>query len=192
MDYQEYVGSNSKGEINRMLKSKPKTMLRKVALMQALREAFPIALGGLYEETELDQRTEAKIIEADSTEKVKTTYIGNAAEKKEIAEIDELGETEVKEEPTVLSEEEAQKEQAELLDIEKDKPEVGRNQLNIRWHTLVKKLKDINYFSDDKSYREWLKETFGIDSSKEFTDKQMSSGIGKLAELYNKHSRKEK
>ena len=124
-------------------------------------------------------------------EKVKTTYVGNKAEKNEIERVESMSEKEVKDEP-VLSEKEAQKEQAVLLDTGKDKPEVGRNQLNIRWHTLVKKLKDINYFSDDKSYRVWLKEIFGIDSSKELTDKQMSNNIGKLAELYNKYSKEGK
>ncbi len=197
VDYKEYVGTNSKGEINRMWKSKPKTMLRKVALMQALRETFPIALGGLYEETELDQRTEAKIIEADSTGKVKTTYLGDKVkldkeqEEKELAEVDKLGETEVKEEP-VLSEKEAQKEQDKALDAGKDKPEEGRNQLNIKWHVLVKKLKDINYLSDDNSYREWLVETFEVKSSKELSEDKMLLGISLMAKIYNKHSRKEK
>jgi len=55
-DYTEYVGTTKTGNINRMWKNKPKTMLRKVALMQGLREAFPTALGGLYEETELQQQ----------------------------------------------------------------------------------------------------------------------------------------
>ena len=58
VDYAEYVGTTKTGNINRMWKIKPKTMLRKVALMQGLREAFPTALGGLYEETELQQRAE--------------------------------------------------------------------------------------------------------------------------------------
>ncbi len=126
--------------------------------------------------------------------------IGNdkttVAEKNEIERVEAMSEKEVKDEPEVLSEKEAQKKQARILkevEVENripDKP--GRNQLNIRWHTLVKKLKDINYFSDDESYRVWLKEIFGIDSSKELTDKQMSNNIGKLAELYNKYSKEGK
>jgi len=199
VDYREYVGTNIKGEINRIWKGKPKTMLRKVALMQALREAFPLALGGLYEETELDQKAEAKIIEAepimDVKEGINWTENGikldatNKAEKNEIEKVESFSKTEVKDEPKMLSEEEAQKEQAKLLD-KKDKP--GRNQLNIRWHTLKKKLTEINYLSDDASYRDWLMETYKVKSSKELSDEQMSSGIGKLAELYNKYSRKEK
>ena len=62
VSYPEYVGTNSYGEINRMWKGKPRTMLRKVALMQCLREAFPTALGGLYEENELDQQAVPKDI----------------------------------------------------------------------------------------------------------------------------------
>jgi len=62
VSYPEYVGTDSKGNVNRMWKSKPRTMLRKVALMQGLREAFPTALGGLYEEHELDQQTMPKDI----------------------------------------------------------------------------------------------------------------------------------
>lgn len=38
---------------NKTWKEKPKTMIRKVALVQALREAFPMELGGLYSEEEI-------------------------------------------------------------------------------------------------------------------------------------------
>ena len=56
VSFSEYVGTDAQGNINRMWKNKPRTMLRKVALMQGLREAFPTTLGGLYEENELDQQ----------------------------------------------------------------------------------------------------------------------------------------
>lgn len=72
VDYSEYVGlkdiwgiadgKNQKigTEPNRQWKSKPRTMLRKVALLQALREAFPEDLGGMYgrEEVDIDLPTE--------------------------------------------------------------------------------------------------------------------------------------
>ncbi len=66
--------------------------------------------------------------------------------------------------------------------------------MNIRWHTLVKKLKDFNYFSDDKSYREWLwlEKNFEVKSSKELSDEKMSEGIELMAKIYNAESRKEK
>ena len=51
--YEEYVQRKKDGSINRMWKEKPRTMLRKVALVQALREAFPEELGGMYSEEEM-------------------------------------------------------------------------------------------------------------------------------------------
>lgn len=40
---------------NKMWTEKPKTMIRKVAVVQALREAFPDELGGLYSEDEMPE-----------------------------------------------------------------------------------------------------------------------------------------
>ncbi|MEW6095263.1 MAG: phage recombination protein Bet [bacterium] len=57
VDYEEYVGKTKEGEINRMWKEKPRTMLKKVALVQALREAFPEDLGGLYSQEEINTIT---------------------------------------------------------------------------------------------------------------------------------------
>ena len=54
VDYDEYAAKNSSGQPNAMWASKPKTMLKKVALVQALREAFPEDLGGLYSEEEIN------------------------------------------------------------------------------------------------------------------------------------------
>ena len=54
--FQEYVGKKRDGSVTSMWKNKPATMIRKVALVQALREAFPGLYGGLYspEETDTD------------------------------------------------------------------------------------------------------------------------------------------
>lgn len=46
--YKEYVGRKKDGTINQQWTSKPATMIRKVALVQAMREAFPEDLGGMY------------------------------------------------------------------------------------------------------------------------------------------------
>jgi phage recombination protein Bet len=54
VDYSEYVGLKKDGTPNRMWKSKPRTMLKKVALVQALREAFPDDLGGMYSQEEIN------------------------------------------------------------------------------------------------------------------------------------------
>lgn len=44
----EYAGRKKDGSLNGQWSSKPATMIRKVALVQALREAFPEDLGGMY------------------------------------------------------------------------------------------------------------------------------------------------
>jgi phage recombination protein Bet len=50
---QEYQGRKKDGSINRMWTEKPATMIRKVALVQALREAFPSQFKGIYSEEEV-------------------------------------------------------------------------------------------------------------------------------------------
>ena len=54
VDYDEYVGLRQDGSPNRMWTTKPRTMLKKVALVQALREAFPEDFGGLYSQEEIN------------------------------------------------------------------------------------------------------------------------------------------
>lgn len=49
----EYIGLKNDGTPNQQWERKPATMIRKVALVQALREAFPEDLGGLYDPTEM-------------------------------------------------------------------------------------------------------------------------------------------
>lgn len=46
--FDEYAGRKSSGELNSQWASKPATMIRKVALVQALREAFPEDFSQLY------------------------------------------------------------------------------------------------------------------------------------------------
>lgn len=50
---EEYMGKKSDGTPNGQWSSKPATMIRKVALSQALREAYPLEMGGLYEPEEM-------------------------------------------------------------------------------------------------------------------------------------------
>ena len=51
--FEEYVGKTSNGETNAQWKSKPATMIRKVAIAQALREAFPNNLNQLFTAEEM-------------------------------------------------------------------------------------------------------------------------------------------
>jgi len=48
----EYIGKKADGTTNAQWTTRPATMIRKVALVQALREAFPDAFGGMYSEEE--------------------------------------------------------------------------------------------------------------------------------------------
>ena len=53
----EYIGKTKKGEINKNWRERPATMIRKVALMAAAREAAPGKLGSLYSEDEFPENT---------------------------------------------------------------------------------------------------------------------------------------
>lgn len=53
VSFDEYVGRKGDGTINNQWATKPATMIRKVALVQAMREAFPEDLGGLYASEEV-------------------------------------------------------------------------------------------------------------------------------------------
>jgi phage recombination protein Bet len=48
VSFDEYVGKKKDGTVNQQWEGKPLTMIRKVAIVQALREAFPDQLDGLY------------------------------------------------------------------------------------------------------------------------------------------------
>lgn len=54
VSFEEYAGRKNDGSLNRQWSKKPATMIRKVALVQALREAFPENFSGLYSEEEAE------------------------------------------------------------------------------------------------------------------------------------------
>lgn len=54
----EYVGRKKDGEINSQWQNKPATMIRKVALVQALREAFPEDFAGMYSQEEFAESSD--------------------------------------------------------------------------------------------------------------------------------------
>ena len=53
VSFEEYAGRKRDGSLNGQWATKPGTMIRKVALVHALREAFPESLSGLYDSTEM-------------------------------------------------------------------------------------------------------------------------------------------
>lgn len=48
VSFDEYAGRKKDGSLNSQWAKRPATMIRKVALVQALREAFPKSFGGMY------------------------------------------------------------------------------------------------------------------------------------------------
>lgn len=57
VSFDEYAGRKKDGNLNRQWSSKPATMIRKVALVQALREAFPDQFEGMYDISEMAEET---------------------------------------------------------------------------------------------------------------------------------------
>lgn len=51
--FDEYVGTKKDGSVTAMWRNKPATMIRKVAYVQAIREALPDVFGGLYSQEEI-------------------------------------------------------------------------------------------------------------------------------------------
>ena len=81
VDYEEYVGRKRDGTITAIWKTKRRTMLKKVALVQALREAFPEDFGGMYSEEEINEDLSTEPI--DVTPEERTVEPKRKSEKKE-------------------------------------------------------------------------------------------------------------
>ena len=80
----EYIQKKKDGTANSMWSSKPCTMIRKVAQSQALREAFPNELRGLYEKEEMGIDTklpEKEIIPGMASTKQKNKIMAMASQK---------------------------------------------------------------------------------------------------------------
>ena len=60
VSFDEYAGRKRDGSLNSQWASKPGTMIRKVAVVHALREAFPDDLGGLYDAVEMGVACDAQ------------------------------------------------------------------------------------------------------------------------------------
>lgn len=58
VSFEEYAGRKKDGTLNNQWATKPATMIRKVALVQALREAFPDDFGAMYSPEEMGEVNE--------------------------------------------------------------------------------------------------------------------------------------
>lgn len=86
VSFDEYAGRKKDGTLNGQWSKKPATMIRKVALVQALRETFPNNLGGMYtaEEQSVEeaplQDIPAEVIDADTGEIVDAEVVNVKSE----------------------------------------------------------------------------------------------------------------
>lgn len=92
---EEYAGRKKDGSMNGQWSKKPATMIRKVALVQALREAFPKALGGMYVAEEQGQEepetTAAPVMDQDTGEIIEAEVVSTPQTAPEAADDDPLG-----------------------------------------------------------------------------------------------------
>lgn len=89
VSFDEYVGRKGNGEINGQWKVKPATMIRKVAVVQALREAFPDVYQGLYAQEEM---TEVSGMKLDTKEVVQQTAEEDISENANSVDFEEVQE----------------------------------------------------------------------------------------------------
>lgn len=79
VSFEEYVGRKKDGSLNSQWASKPATMIRKVAVVQALREAFPDEFGAMYSPEEMGEVNEyipendTPVIVPDTTKAIEET-----------------------------------------------------------------------------------------------------------------------
>lgn len=98
VSFDEYAGRKKDGSLNTQWASKPATMIRKVALVQALREAFPNDFGAMYSPEEMGDVNE--VIPEDDTPVVIPTDAPKI-ENKEMPKAEEAAVPEPKTEPSV-------------------------------------------------------------------------------------------
>lgn len=80
VSFDEYAGRKKDGMLNAQWSKKPATMIRKVALVQALREAFPSMLGGMYTAEEQGEDETSFITPIEQPEAVTTVVTEVVAE----------------------------------------------------------------------------------------------------------------
>lgn len=73
VNLEEYIGRKKNGEVNSQWSKRPATMIWKVAVVQALREAFPDNFQGMYTQEEMSEVSDvkldtAKVVESEISE----------------------------------------------------------------------------------------------------------------------------
>ena len=152
----EYIRKDKNGKPFSMWKEKPATMIRKVALVQVLREAFPNEVGGLEVIGDsVNGNIEGRVEEVGSDDSEYTWDEEEAQEGKEEEE-EKNPESEQKEEPKITEK------QRKLL------------------YVLCKELYGDEY---KEKFKEIIRTRYSKDSSKELTSKEASELIEHLRKL---------
>lgn len=79
VSFAEYAGRTRDGKLNSQWATKPATMIRKVALVHALREAFPEELGGMYSPEEVPSAGEIVLDETPIVDAISADAVPAAA-----------------------------------------------------------------------------------------------------------------
>lgn len=85
VSFEEYAGKKKDGTLNSQWSKKPATMIRKVAVVQALREAFPDRFQGMYAQEEFAEVSDIKL----DTEKIVAQEIEQNANTVDFVESEE-------------------------------------------------------------------------------------------------------
>lgn len=70
VSFDEYAGKKADGSLNAMWAGKPGVMIRKVALVTSLREAFPEDLQGMYASEEMDVDMDDTMVQVDMPQSI--------------------------------------------------------------------------------------------------------------------------
>lgn len=90
VSFDEYAGRKKDGSLNSQWSKKPATMIRKVAVVQALREAFPDRFQGMYVQEEFEATSGIKL----DTEKIVAEEISENANTVPFEEVEVMEEVE--------------------------------------------------------------------------------------------------
>jgi len=179
VDWDEYVGKKSDGTVNTMWRTKGKTMLKKVALVQSLREAFPEDFGGLYSPEEINTiTTELPTTEVDIIDK---PLAGKPTVAQPQAKITPEQAAEAVGGEVVSDTDKVFNEPSEL----KIEPVISLKQAQ-RFYGIAKGTK-----ASDASIKDWLHQKYGYKSTKDISKSQYNEICEKVLELGQRESGEE-
>lgn len=162
VDYSEYVQRKKDGTINRFWSTKPKTMIKKVAIAQAFRLAFPCEFDGMpYTSDEvIDQE---RVIDVTESKLKPEVAMPKALEAPKQAQKPETIET--------------------AIEPENDAPEVNQDEKKPISESLLNKTEALAskaFKRDKKAFKEWLFYSYEVESLKELSKDQLEDAGAEL------------